>query len=163
MALRPPGWPSDPFCWPLRLLQLALIKNCKRWTDRQQKLKRPERQLCVYFTMEILRNLWTHWDTKDFARKLPPAWLMFSLMFSHLLLLHQNFIVSGYSTRFVNGKAVSCYQMNGVGRKLTRAGHQFQQMCLQPQKNFSKSSGATVIPTVVVKDAVARSMVWSAL
>ena len=129
----------------------------------QQKLKRPERKLCVYFTMEILRNLWTHWDTKDFARKLPPAWLMFSLMFSHLLLLHQNFIVSGYSTRFVNGKAVSCYQMNGVGRKLTRAGHQFQQMCLQPQKNFSKSSGATVIPTVVVKDAVARSMVWSAL
>ena len=44
--------------------------------------------------------------TKDVVRKLPPAWLMFSLMFSHLLLLHQNFIASGYSTRFANGKAI---------------------------------------------------------
>ena len=120
----------------------------------QQKLKMLERKLCVYFTMEIQQNLWTHWDTKDFARKFSPAWLTFSFVFSHLLLLHQNFTASGYSTRFVNGKAVSCYQMNGVGRKLTWAGHQYQQMCHQPEKNFSKSSGAIVIPTVVVKDAV---------
>ena len=69
-------------------------------------------------------------------KRLPPAWLMFSLMFSHQLLLHQNFIASGYLTRFVNGKAVSCYQMNGVGRKLIWAGCQFQQMCPQHQKSF---------------------------
>ena len=83
----------------------------------QQKLKIPERKLCVYFTMEIQQNLWTHWDTKDFTTKFLPAWLMFSFMFSHLLLLHQNLIASGCSTRFVNGKTVTCYQMNRVGRK----------------------------------------------
>ena len=144
----------------------ALIKKIKSNNTQQMFLrqcnllqqisKMLESKLCVYFTMEIQMNLLTYWDTKDFVRRLPPAWLMFSLVFSHPLLLHQNFLASGYLTRFVNGKAVSCYQMNGVGRKLIWAGRQFQQMCPQHQKNFSRS-------TVVVKDVVARSMVWIAL
>ena len=111
--------------------------------------------MCILYNRNSNKSLN---KTKDVARKLPPAWLMFSLMFSHLLLLHQNFIASGYSTRFANGKAISCYRMNGVGRKLIWSGHQSQQMYHQHQKTFSRSLDAIVIPTVVVKDVVARSM-----